>query len=140
VPSLRERAGDIPLQAKYFVNRYAAASGKTIKSIQTTTLYLLQAYHWPGNVRELQNVIERALILCDSETLSIAERWIHRQTPNDVALSTRRLSTVKGKIEAALEHSRGRVFRPVRRRREAWNSQIHSGVKDPATANRQVFV
>jgi DNA-binding NtrC family response regulator len=69
VPSLRERAGDIPLLAKYFVDRYAAASGKTIKSIQTTALHLLQAYHWPGNVRELQNVIERAVILCNSDNV-----------------------------------------------------------------------
>jgi transcriptional regulator with GAF, ATPase, and Fis domain len=69
VPSLRERAGDILLLAKYFVDRYAAASGKTIKSIQTTALHLLQAYHWPGNVRELQNVIERAVILCNSDNV-----------------------------------------------------------------------
>jgi DNA-binding NtrC family response regulator len=113
VPSLRERAGDIPLLAKYFVDRYAAASGKIIRNIQTKTLHLLQAYHWPGNVRELQNVIERAVILCSSETLSITEGWIHRQTPNDVApLSQALVDRERQMIEAALEDSRGRVSGP----------------------------
>jgi formate hydrogenlyase transcriptional activator len=73
VPSLRERKDDIPLLAKYFVDRYARSTGKKIKSVDKKTLELLQAYSWPGNIRELQNVIERAVILCDRETLSIDE-------------------------------------------------------------------
>ena len=73
VPSLRERKDDIPLLAKYFIERYARSTGKKIKNIDRKTLELLQAYDWPGNIRELQNVIERAVILCDGETLSIDE-------------------------------------------------------------------
>jgi formate hydrogenlyase transcriptional activator len=68
VPSLRERKDDIPLLAKCFIERYAASIGKKINKIDKKTLALLQAYNWPGNIRELQNVIERAVILCDGET------------------------------------------------------------------------
>jgi transcriptional regulator with GAF, ATPase, and Fis domain len=113
VPSLRERADDIPLLAKYFVGRYAAATGKTIRTIQRETLHLLQVYHWPGNVRELQNVIERAVIRCDSDTLSIAENCIHSETPDDgVPLSQALVEHERQMIEAALEDSRGLVSGP----------------------------
>jgi DNA-binding NtrC family response regulator len=63
----------IPLLAKYFIERYARSTGKKIKSVDKKTLELLQAYDWPGNIRELQNMIERAVILCDGATLSINE-------------------------------------------------------------------
>jgi formate hydrogenlyase transcriptional activator len=80
VPSLRERKDDIPLLAKYFIERYARSTGKKIKNIDRKTLALLQAYDWPGNIRELQNAIERAVILCDRETLSIDESCMQRET------------------------------------------------------------
>jgi formate hydrogenlyase transcriptional activator len=113
LPSLRERADDIPLLAKYFVDRYATAARKTIRNIHKKTLNLLQAYHWPGNVRELQNVIERAVILCDSETLSIPEKCLSREMPADVVPLTQALADRERQIiEAALEESRGRVSGP----------------------------
>ena len=68
VPPLRERVDDIPLLVEYLVDRYAQRAGKQIRSISKRTLQLFQSYDWPGNVRELQNVIERAVILCDGET------------------------------------------------------------------------
>ncbi|MBV8552787.1 MAG: sigma-54-dependent Fis family transcriptional regulator [Acidobacteriaceae bacterium] len=113
VPSLRERADDVPLLAKYFADRYAAAAGKTIRRIDKRTLDLLQAYHWPGNVRELQNVIERAVILCDGETLSISESWIRSRTATHVVpLNQTLVDRERQMIEAALQESRGRVFGP----------------------------
>src|SRR5262249_37110436 len=78
VPPLRERTTDIPLLVSYFVERYAGKAGKTIRQIEKATLNLLQDYRWPGNVRELQNVIERAVIVCDTDTLVVDESWLPR--------------------------------------------------------------
>jgi formate hydrogenlyase transcriptional activator len=116
VPSLRERKYDIPLLAKYFIERYARSTGKKIKNIDRKTLQLLQAYDWPGNIRELQNVIERAVILCDRETLSIDETSMHLETLETLQRSTRLsealANTEKEMIEAALEETGGRIFGP----------------------------
>src|ERR1700736_3423768 len=70
VPPLRQRKEDIPLLVEYFVDRYASKAGKKITGINKRSLELLQSYAWPGNIRELQNVIERSVIICDSENLS----------------------------------------------------------------------
>jgi formate hydrogenlyase transcriptional activator len=116
VPSLRERKDDIPILAKYFIERYARSTGKKIKNINRKTLELLQAYDWPGNIRELQNVIERAVILCDRATLSIDESSMHHETLETLQRSTRLsealANTEKEMIEAALEETGGRVFGP----------------------------
>jgi formate hydrogenlyase transcriptional activator len=80
VPSLRERKDDIPLLVEYLVERYAKRAGKKISHIKKRTLDLFQAYDWPGNIRELQNVIERAVILCDGETFSLDETWLSRKS------------------------------------------------------------
>jgi formate hydrogenlyase transcriptional activator len=80
VPSLRERKDDIPLLVEYLVERYAKRAGKRISHITKKTLGLFQAYDWPGNIRELQNVIERAVILCDGETFSVDETWLPRKS------------------------------------------------------------
>ena len=117
VPALRERADDIPLLVDYFVNRYARKAGKKIKGVNKRTLELLQAYPWPGNIRELQNVIERSVILCETETFSIDESWLPmEQEPseakNQIELARRILAQEKSMIEAALKDCRGRVFGP----------------------------
>jgi formate hydrogenlyase transcriptional activator len=80
VPSLRERKDDIPLLVEYLVERYAKRAGKKISHIKKKTLDLFEAYDWPGNIRELQNVVERAVILCDGETFSIDETWLPRKS------------------------------------------------------------
>jgi formate hydrogenlyase transcriptional activator len=116
LPSLRERKDDIPLLAKYFIERYATSAGKKIKTIDRKTLELLQAYDWPGNIRELQNVIERAVILSNRETLSIYESSMHRETPETrqtaVAFAEVLVNMEKEMIETALEESGGRVSGP----------------------------
>jgi transcriptional regulator with GAF, ATPase, and Fis domain len=76
VSALRERRADVPLLVEYFVHRYAKRAGKRIRGISKEMSNLLQSYDWPGNIRELQNVIERAVIVSDSDTLSIDERWL----------------------------------------------------------------
>jgi formate hydrogenlyase transcriptional activator len=79
VPPLRERIEDIPLLAEYLVQRYAKKAGKKINAIDRSTLEILQNYDWPGNVRELQNVIERAVILCETPVLYVDQTWFQRE-------------------------------------------------------------
>src|SRR5881296_3024741 len=81
MPSLRERAADIPLLVEYFIDRFSRKAGKRYRSIDRKSLKLFQAYRWPGNVRELQNVIERAVVLCEGETFSVDEAWLKRELP-----------------------------------------------------------
>jgi PAS domain S-box-containing protein len=76
IPPLRERKEDIPLLAEYFIDRLARKAGKKIRKIKKTTLDRLQSYPWPGNVRELQNVIERSLIVCETEDFTVDESWL----------------------------------------------------------------
>src|SRR5205807_5621353 len=71
LPPLRERKEDIPILVNYFVNRYAQRAGKKIDTIRKKSIEALQEYSWPGNVRELQNVIERSLIIVDTNEFSV---------------------------------------------------------------------
>jgi DNA-binding NtrC family response regulator len=116
VPPLRERKEDIPLLVQYFVDRYATKAGKRITSIAKRSLELLQSYTWPGNIRELQNVIERSVIVCDSENLSVDESWLGKRPTitgsSAQPLSQRLTSQEKEIIEAALSASNGRVSGP----------------------------
>jgi transcriptional regulator with GAF, ATPase, and Fis domain len=117
VPSLRERREDIPLLVEYFIDRYARKAGKSIHGVNTKSLELLQSYPWPGNIRELQNVIERSVILCDSESFSVDESWLVRQPLADESSSQPELSRKlaaqeKELIETALRESGGRVSGP----------------------------
>jgi len=117
IPSLRERRADIALLVEYFIDRYARKAGKNIKRVNKKTLELLQLYPWPGNIRELQNVIERSVILCETEIFSIDESWLPKQPSltepkNQMELPGRLLAQEKEMIEAALKESRGRIFGP----------------------------
>ncbi|MGH7270968.1 MAG: sigma-54-dependent transcriptional regulator, partial [Polyangiaceae bacterium] len=69
LPALRDRRGDIPALASFFLLRYAAENGKTIQTFAHDALQALLDYRWPGNVRELENVIERAVVLCDGRQI-----------------------------------------------------------------------
>jgi formate hydrogenlyase transcriptional activator len=118
IPSLRERTEDIPLLVEYFIDRYARKAGKTIRHVNKKTLQLLQSYPWPGNIRELQNVIERSVILCESDAFSIDESWLHLPLPateskRHIELPRRLEAQEKDIIEEALKASRGRVFGPT---------------------------
>jgi PAS domain S-box-containing protein len=116
VPPLRDRKEDIPMLVEYLTERYAGKIGKKIKNIDKGTLTMFQAYHWPGNIRELQNVIERAVILCDGETFSVDEVWLHHDSslPSESSKSLGRLGANQEKelIESALTESRGKVAGP----------------------------
>src|SRR5206468_2291550 len=79
IPPVRERREDIPMLVQYFIDRYARDLGKNIRTISKETLDLFESYPWPGNIRELRNVIERSIIVCDTETFSVDESWLSRQ-------------------------------------------------------------
>jgi PAS domain S-box-containing protein len=116
LPSLRQRADDIPLLVEYFIERYAKKAGKKIRNIRKRTLELFQAYDWPGNIRELQNVIERAVILCESETFSVDETWLKRETQRPGAalpFTATLVENEKEMIEAALAACQGRIAGPL---------------------------
>jgi formate hydrogenlyase transcriptional activator len=115
VPPLRERRKDIPLLVNYFVDRYARRAGKNIRSIDRKTVQLLQSYAWPGNIRELQNVIERSVIVCETQTFSVDESWLSQQPRDErsggkLRLSQKLADTEKEIIEQALRESQGRVY------------------------------
>ncbi len=69
VPPLRDRGGDIPVLARYFVERFCRELNKKPLVLSPPALDSLQTYRWPGNVRELQNCIERSVILADGDTI-----------------------------------------------------------------------
>jgi transcriptional regulator with GAF, ATPase, and Fis domain len=117
MPPLRDRKDDIPLLVEYLIERYAEKAGKKIKKIHKKTLELFQAYDWPGNIRELQNVIERAVILCEGETFAVDESWLQSESPQTAPL-TRGLVRLGAEqerelIESALAESRGRIAGPA---------------------------
>jgi formate hydrogenlyase transcriptional activator len=117
VPPLRERVADIPLLLEYFIDRFGKRAGKKFRTIDKKSLKVLQAYGWPGNVRELQNVIERAVILNDPDTLSVDETWFKRKTLQVAApklpLSGALLRQEKEMIETALREAGGMVGGPT---------------------------
>jgi len=120
VPPLREHPEDIPALVECFVARYAKKAGKRIGRIDPRATERLQAHGWPGNVRELQNVIERAVVLCEGETLSVHEEWFTRAIPpesprrssGDRPLARLHPERERELIEAVLAESRGRVSGP----------------------------
>jgi formate hydrogenlyase transcriptional activator len=109
VPPLRERVEDIPILVAYFAVRLARRMGRRVRHIDQDTLSAMQRYCWPGNIRELQNVIERGVILSDSEVFRLdSDVW--RCTP--LTEGAPRASNARTEIEAALKVSRGRVSGP----------------------------
>ena len=113
VPPLRDRGDDIPLLVEYLVDRYTRTAGKRIRRISRKTMDLFKSYDWPGNVRELQNVIERAVVLCEGDTFVVEGSWLKR-TPGRPSSAAGQLPLTlaeqeKAMIEAALAGTRGRV-------------------------------
>jgi PAS domain S-box-containing protein len=117
MPPLRERKEDIPLLVEYFIDRYASRAGKKIRSINKETLARLTSYAWPGNIRELQNVIERSIIVCDTESFTVDQSWLS-QAASQTDQASRPLlkiptSEEKRVIEAALAEAQGQVSGPT---------------------------
>jgi PAS domain S-box-containing protein len=114
MPSLRDRKQDIPILVEYFIHRYARKAGKTFRRLNKRTLGRLQSYPWPGNVRELQNVIERSVIVCDTDEFTVDENWLSARATvkGSKAMPSALMAHEKALIEGALRASGGRVFGP----------------------------
>jgi DNA-binding NtrC family response regulator len=84
LPTLSERTEDLFELSIYFLKKVAEKLGKRISHIDETTLEALKHYHWPGNIRELENVIERAVVMCDSECITL------RDLPDEIVTAARR--------------------------------------------------
>jgi formate hydrogenlyase transcriptional activator len=116
IPPLRQRADDIPLLAEYLIERYAKKSGKNFRHISKQSMELIQAYHWPGNVRELQNVVERAVVLCEGDTFTIDEAWLKPEPLQTAMPGVPFLAAIadreKSMIQAALVECQGRISGP----------------------------
>jgi formate hydrogenlyase transcriptional activator len=112
IPPLRDRAEDIPVLLEYFVARYAKSSGKSIRHIGKDSLRMMREYGWPGNIRELQNVVERAVILTETDTFFVDQNWLVA-APMESAGPQERLSLLADRelevIEAALAECHGRI-------------------------------
>ena len=115
VPPLRERIADIGLLLEYFIERYAARVGRKFTHLANGTLELFKAYEWPGNIRELQNVVERAVTLCEGDVFTVDESWL-RSDASAQPIPTGPLAALAEReremIEAALAQCQGRVSGP----------------------------
>jgi formate hydrogenlyase transcriptional activator len=113
LPPLRERKEDIPALTSYFVDRYAKRAGRKIRGIRKSALDSLESYSWPGNIRELQNVIERSLIVCETDDFTIDNSWLSSEPlPTRSADRASIITSMNGErdlIEAALAQSNGKV-------------------------------
>jgi len=111
MPPLRERREDIQVLVEYFIGRYARKAGKTFRRVSKRTLDRLRSYPWPGNVRELQNVIERSVIVSDSDEFAVDESWlpVSSGAQSQLGLSGRLAAHEKEIVEEALRASGGRV-------------------------------
>jgi formate hydrogenlyase transcriptional activator len=114
MPPLRERQEDIPLLVDYFVGRYARNAGKRFRRVAKRTLDSLRSYPWPGNIRELQNVIERSVIVSDTEELTVDESWLSTtaKVESGFGLYGPLAAHEKAIVEDALRACGGRVFGP----------------------------
>jgi PAS domain S-box-containing protein len=117
MPSLRQRREDIPLLVEYFIDRFARKTGKRFQAVSKKSLDLLRLYPWPGNIRELQNVIERSVIVCETENFSVDESWLSRrpaatEPSSEIGLTKKLPSQEKAIIEAALATCGGKVSGP----------------------------
>src|SRR5580698_9597924 len=113
MPALRERIEDIPSLVEYLLPRCAAKIGKSVRRVDEGSLERLVTHNWPGNIRELQNVLERAVILCEGETARVEEEWLNsgEAVPPSKSISpySSLVSREREFIEAALQKSKGRV-------------------------------
>jgi Nif-specific regulatory protein len=120
IPALRDRTGDIPALAEYFLSKYTAEHRRRIARISSGALDLLLRYDWPGNVRELENAIERAVVVCDGAVLQ--ERHLPATigaVPSNKGPSPRTLAHAvaeleRAMIEEALRNARGNAARAAR--------------------------
>ena len=139
VPPLRERRTDILLLADHFLEKYARDHGRSIKRISTPAIDMLMAYHWPGNVRELQNVMERAVLVCDASVVHGHHLPPTLQTSEaSGTVTTRSLSRAVQAYEKDLIQGRpqDRPWQPHQGRQAARLHAAHHRLQGPQVRHR----
>jgi PAS domain S-box-containing protein len=113
-PPLRERASDIPILTRHFVESHSRRMGKHIETIPEDTMEALVRWKWPGNIRELGNLIERAVILTRGPVLYVPLAELRTADPEDDALSEKRDLQIgeRERILRALREAKGRIAGP----------------------------
>lgn len=104
LPSLRERKDDIPILSNFFVIKYTKKYKKEIKGFAPEAMEALCAYHWPGNVRELENVVERAIVLCKKNTISV------EHLPRNVVPDKDDMSVIKIPVGISLKEAEKEII------------------------------
>ena len=84
IPPLRERTGDIPVLAYFFLNKFSTMMNRNIKNISSEAMDFLVKYDWPGNVRELENAIERAVVVGKSDTIQVGDLPFHVSSSTNI--------------------------------------------------------
>jgi Nif-specific regulatory protein len=115
LPPLRDRRTDILLLAEHFLQTYAEENNKKINRISTPAIDMMMSYHWPGNVRELENCIERAVLVCDGETIHghhlppSLQTGAQREQTEDISFEEKVATYEKDLIIDALKATRGNI-------------------------------
>ena len=131
IPALRDRKEDIRLLVGYFIGRYAQKTGKRIQNIEKKSMDRLQSYPWPGNIRELQNVIERSVILCDSENFSVDESWLSAQPRAQPSVDGRDGFAGEGTHRGGAGRVQREGFRSCGCSCQARHAALNPGFQDP---------
>lgn len=126
IPLLKERKDDIPLLAYHFLKKYTKEMNKNIKSISVDAMNMLIAYSWPGNVRQLENVIERAIVMAEGDTITtdhlpfaVRSEIAHPDTP--IPKSSDELKEIKKKLRESSVESIEKSFILDALTRNDWN-------------------
>jgi transcriptional regulator with GAF, ATPase, and Fis domain len=109
VPSLRDRRDDIPLLVRHLVDRLSHALGKRIDRVPDDVLEVLKGYDWPGNIRELENVLQRAIILAPSSTLTLSGAWMPAPSQETSSGGVTLEEVERRHIRSVLEATRWRI-------------------------------
>jgi formate hydrogenlyase transcriptional activator len=113
VPPLRERRADIPDLVRHFLLAFGRRLGKTVNHVSPATLTLLAEYPWPGNVRELENLVERAMIITQGDTLQVDPLWLRSEPAGATTAAAAGLAELERRaILDALERCQGRIYGP----------------------------
>ena len=127
LPPLRERKGDLPVLIKYFLHKYSAEIGKDIRSMASDAYAVLEEYDFPGNVRELENIIERAVVLAEGDTIrkeGLELQPLQGESPAEALFVPQSLDELK----ESKRHIRERAVEPIEKafvinalKRNNWN-------------------
>ncbi len=109
LPPLRERKGDIPLIAKYFLTKYAQSMNKNVTDFSPQALEMFTAYDWPGNIREVRNVVERAMVVAKGNQIQVDDLSFPFLTPSIVSEGESLEDVEKRQIEKVLNQTKGNI-------------------------------